>query len=426
MSRSNSTIMTTMLAIFALLLTTTTAMATQISLKECLELAQHNNPSLKTIGRNRAIQAEQVAIANSDYLPRLDLQAGYTAQQNPQSIKTSNGAIATQQADYASASVGAYYTLYDFGRRGSRKEQALFGEQAVDASIAAARQDIFLQVVSSYYAILQNHRLADATRAEVAQREQHLQRATIFFKEGVTTRNDLLQAEVKLAGSKQKLLSVNNRTTNSWLQLNYLTGNPPEYRATLAEEDIAGPASPDIGDAVENRAEIVAQKAVISAAESRVSESGDAFYPELFLRGGIDYLQNSKAAEQTIFSATVGLKLNLFEGLATSARLRQAVNQLEKEREKLREMEGEYRLELRMAKNDLQVARERIDVAKAAINQGEENLRINNERYLAQIGTATDVIDAQTLLTQAKSDYYQALYDFGVATARVKRAAGAL
>ena len=42
------------------------------------------------------------------------------------------------------------------------------------------------------------------------------------------------------------------------------------------------------------------------------------------------------------------------------------------------------------------------------------------------MGTATDVIDAQTLLTQIRTEYYQALFDYQVALARVKRALGTL
>ena len=148
-----------------------------------------------------------------------------------------------QQRDFAYGSIGVYQTLYDFGRRSSRKEQALNRESAAASGISAVRQDISLQVITGYYAILQSLKLVDAARDEIAQREQHLKMATTLHEEGVTTRNDLLQAEVKLVGSRQKLLAVNNQLTNGWLQLNYLTGNPPEYRATLTEDELAAPTN---------------------------------------------------------------------------------------------------------------------------------------------------------------------------------------
>ena len=63
---------------------------------------------------------------------------------------------------------------------------------------------------------------------------------------------------------------------------------------------------------------------------------------------------------------------------------------------------------------------------KRAARQGEENLRINRSRYEEQVGTATDVVDAQTLLTRARTDYHQAVFEYQVSLARLRRAAGIL
>lgn len=409
-----------------ILLALAPAEATELTLKQCLEMAQRNNPALKVAGHDSGIQAENVALSESGFLPKIDLQAGYSSLLEPQAIKSPGGAFETQQANYASASLGIYHTLYDFGRRSRRLEQARLRENAVTANISALKQDVTLQVISSYFAILQSLRLVDAARDEVVQREQHLKMATTLYQEGVTTRNDLLQADVKLAGSRQKLLAVTNQLSNGWLLLNYLTGNPPEQRAKLAEDEFPQPGTEPPADQITGRDEIAAQKAVIKAGEAAVAESRADFYPEIFVKAGIDYLQNNKAVEQTMFGATAGLKINLFDGLATTARQRQSVKQLAREKERLRELEEGYLLEWRTARNDLAVARERLAMTQAAIRQSEENLRINNDRYQAQIGTATEAIDAQTLLSQAKSDHYQALFDYQVARARLQRAAGAL
>lgn len=401
--------------------------AETLSLKECLQKAEQNNPALKLARHDSGIQSENVRLTESGYYPRVDLQAGYTVLVDPQAIKTGAGSFETQQSSFPFASASLYQTLYDFGRRERRKEQATLQESAVTSGTAAVRQDVSLQVIRGYYGILQSQQLVGAAKDEVGQREQHLKMATTLYEEGVTTRNDLLQAEVKLAASRQRLLAENNRLTNSWLFLNYLTGSPAEQRASLAEDGgIESSSGKADRSSLGKRDEIVAQKAAIKAAEASVEENREEFYPELFLRLNLDYLQNDKVVEQTMAGATVGLKVNLFDGLATTSRQRQSVKQLEKERERLRGLEEGVLLEINTAKNDQSVAGERIEVTKTAIKQSEENLRINVDRYQNQVGTATDVIDAQTLLSQARSDYYQALFDFQVAKARVKRALGEL
>ena len=125
-------------------------------------------------------------------------------------------------------------------------------------------------------------------------------------------------------------------------------------------------------------------------------------------------------------SATFGLKVNLYDGLATTSRLRQAVQARSRNEEKLRDLEERVKLELATAQNDLKVAGARIKVAEKAITQGMENLRITKDRYQEKVGTATEVVDAQTLLTQTRTDYYQSIFDLQVAAARVKRATGEL
>ncbi len=81
-------------------------------------------------------------------------------------------------------------------------------------------------------------------------------------------------------------------------------------------------------------------------------------------------------------------------------------------------------MEVQNAYLSLKETAERIAVTKDAVTQGEENLRLNEERYKEQVGTATDVIDAQTLLTKARVNYFTALYDHQVNKARLLRAVG--
>ncbi|MFZ0051836.1 MAG: TolC family protein, partial [Desulfobaccales bacterium] len=65
-------------------------------------------------------------------------------------------------------------------------------------------------------------------------------------------------------------------------------------------------------------------------------------------------------------------------------------------------------------------------VTEKAMTQAEENMRLNEERYKEQVGTATDVIDAETLLTRTRVNYWSALYDHQMAKAELLWAMGAI
>jgi outer membrane protein TolC len=369
-----------------------------------------------------------VQASRSGYLPRVDIQGGYTAQKDPQSISTPFGSFETQEADYGFLSLGITQTLYDFGRTSARYGRAQATSEATRFDYKKQEQNVFLQTVTSYFLILQGQKLLKAADEEITQMTDHLRVAKVLFEEGVVTRNNLLQAEVRLASSRQRRLEIANRLDNAWLDFNNQIGDPPESRKELVEDTtitLSGLDKP-AQEAVAGRAEILAQRKLLDANELEVKENKSGYLPELYAKAGLDYVQNDKVKEQYIMAATVGLKINLFDGFATTAHLNQAVKNRSRTEERLRQMETDFALEYRTAVNDANVARQRISVTEASIKQGEENLRINKDRYQEQVGSATEVIDAQTLLTQIRTENYQAIFDYQIALAKVKRARGEL
>jgi len=63
-------------------------------------------------------------------------------------------------------------------------------------------------------------------------------------------------------------------------------------------------------------------------------------------------------------------------------------------------------------------------VTKKAIEQAEEDMRVSEGRYKEGLGNILEVIDAQTALTQAKTNSVVATYDIANAIAKLDRATG--
>ncbi len=400
-----------------------------LSLQDCLQKARDNNPALKSAAWDSRIAQESSRLASAATYPRVDTQAGYTMQLEPQAVKLGGITAETQEPDFAFAGISATYTLYDFGRRDSRIQQASAYIEAASESFMFSKGDVALQVIEAYFRILEADRLIQAANEEAVQITEHLRVAQVLFEEGVVTRNDVLQAEVRLASARQKRLTVTNMRENGWLLLNFLTGGDPGFRGELDESTslnstILAPAGTP--DTPGNRHDIKSQKQILEAREFEVRENRVNYLPEIYTRLGVDYVQNDKVREQVIVSATLGIRVNLFDGYASQAAREKAVKQRSKQQDIIRLTEQRALFEIRTARNDAAIAKERIGVTEAAIRQGEENLRINKERYQERVGIASEVLDAQTLVTQTKTDYYRALYDYQTATARLQNALGEL
>jgi outer membrane protein TolC len=408
---------------------TSLAWSAPLSLRECLQKAHDNNPALKSVAWDSSIARENSRLASVATYPRVDAQAGYTLQLEPQAVKIGGNTAETQEPNYAFAGIAATYTLYDFGRRDARIRQADAYNEATAENFMSTSSDAALQVIEAYFRILETNRLVQAATEEVEQITEHRRIAQVLFEEGVVTRNDVLQAEVRLASARQKQLATANRRENSWLLLNFLTGNAADFRGELDEATILATtvtATENITFPLSDRHDIKAQKQLVEVRESEVRENREHYYPELYTRLGIDYVQNDKVREQAIFSATLGLRVTLFDGYASRSNHEKAVKQRSKQQDLLRLTEQRARLEIATARNDATVAKERIAASEAAIRQSEENLRINRERYQERVGIASEVLDAQTLVTQTKTEYFRAQYDYQTATARLQKALGEL
>jgi outer membrane protein TolC len=168
----------------------------------------------------------------------------------------------------------------------------------------------------------------------------------------------------------------------------------------------------------------------IKQAEQEIRLIKSESYPEVafvydYIKAGEDPdVSGGPFHDANRWEATVGLTWTFWEW----GRIRYGV----KEKESLiaqliltrKSLEDGIRLEVRDALLALDVAEKNIPTARKAVEQGEENLRVNEERYKAQVTTLTEVLDAQTLLTQARVNYYLSLYEHHLAKASLLRAIG--
>jgi outer membrane protein TolC len=118
------------------------------------------------------------------------------------------------------------------------------------------------------------------------------------------------------------------------------------------------------------------------------------------------------------------MQINLFNGRGTSAEILKIGHKRERLIEQKNKLIDEIRLEVERYVLDAKTARNKIAVTENAVEQAAENLRINRIRYEEGVGTATDVLDAVTLLTTAETNYYRAVYDLRKAEAGVIYATG--
>jgi len=84
------------------------------------------------------------------------------------------------------------------------------------------------------------------------------------------------------------------------------------------------------------------------------------------------------------------------------------------------------RLEVRSAYYQFNAAQQQVKVARSAIAQADESLRINQNRYEGGLNTVTDLLQVEEAAHRAKADYWQAVYRTYSSYAGVELATGTL
>ncbi len=386
-----------------------------LSLSEGIKIATEEGRVMKIAAFNRDLASQDISIARSRFFPTINAQANYTMlAYQPMAIFGSFRA-ATADKDYPSYGVNVHQTLFDFWAR-----ESLYG--ASRESLELTKTDIFrtknvvaLDFVTVYFTLLEFDRMVEVGQREVESLESHQQVAKNLYDAGAITKNDLLQAEVRLSDSRQRLLTLRNQRTFSSSRINTILSRPITVEIAPVEISEDLPPAPVFDNAWEaallKRPEIRIVDKELKINELNETAKRSEYLPTFFADGSYNYSKNEFMVHEDNWSLVLGLNINIFNGGATKAELSKIKirsGQIREEKNKLLE---DIKLEIERYYLDERNARDNVIATKDAIRQAEENLRINKVRYEEGVGTATDVLDAIALLSLAEKNYYKALYD---------------
>jgi len=120
------------------------------------------------------------------------------------------------------------------------------------------------------------------------------------------------------------------------------------------------------------------------------------------------------------------MRVNIFSGNRISEKTKAAKSLLSRIQEMQKSVELGIKVQVREAFLKAKSARKRIGVAKTAVNQAEEGLRIVRNRYNNGLLTIVGLLDAELARQQAHTNYFKALHDYKVARVELELASGTI
>jgi outer membrane protein len=411
--------------------------APHLDLKEALRLAWKANPNLKISRLQALIAGEEVVRARSGLLPQVSTQVGQTIYDDPLKFKF-NVALPGQvgglnfpqtNRNFWSSQTTVSQLLFDFWGTPSKYQAAIVGHKASLLDTAQTRDNVFLAVAQGYFKTLRAQKMVEVAKQNVLDLQQHLKIAQDQYQFGVVTFNDVLQAKVSLADAEQNLIVAQTDYVDTRSALNKVLMLPVTAPTVLKDENIVlkpWELAPATDVALKQRNDLKASQDRIRQQERTVTETQAQYFPKFYAQAGYAYQNNDSLVHNTQWFAIFGLSWNIFSGLDTKAAVSQAKIKVEQLQEQHKDLNEQVRLDVQNAYLKVKETVDRIRTTETAVTQGEENLRLNEERYKESVGTATDVIDAETLLTRTRVNYWTAVYDHQMAKAQMLWAIGGI
>lgn len=419
--------------------------AQTLSLQECVRLALNRNADV--VGATRGVDAATAARASmaGNFGPRVRVEGNYLRYPEAQTISFAPEGAPTppppatpvppfvvREDTTTSLTVSVIQPITPLLAVHSGYRARDFGVDAARLHRKAVERDIAYQATEAYYRLLQAQRLAEVAATSVKQVEAQVTRARAFEKRGAIGRNDVLRAEIALARVTQRRIQADGAVTLASARLASVLGLPPgtEITPTSAPDSPAPPPSQTadaaVAQALTGRGELGEVDARIAQARAGRNAAWTRLSPQL--NAVASYSQISGSAFQEKETRFVGLLLtwdawdwgsSYFGAREAAAQVRQAEAASAKVRDGVA-------LDARAAHIAYSSSVEGLSVSQAAVAQAEENYRIESRRFEENANTTFDVLDAESLLTQARAQYQTALYDSHIAAANLDRAVGKL
>lgn len=328
---------------------------------------------------------------------------------------------------------GGTWNLFDSFASWRGMTRARHMQQAAAHDLDRADQEIEFRVIRAYYgALLAEKQLEVAAQAQKTA-QSITERSQARFDSGLVVESDLLTAKVRLAGREQELIEARDTQNLSRAELNTAMGLPGDLAfdltATLSERALPSPALEDLEkQALDKRPDIRSIAAQQAAQQQSVAIAKSSFGPRVNAFAGWE-LDNP-----TLFAGGGGnnwlggveLQFDLFQGGAKRAELSRQRALGEKMAALKQNASDEVRLEVRRAYYQTDASRQQIEVARTAIAQSQESLRINQDRYDTGLITITDLLGAEEAARRSQTNYYEAIYRFQTSYANLEFASGTL
>lgn len=391
-----------------------------LTLAEAVDLALSNNPKIKGAWAEIKVQSGILGQVKAAYLPSINGSANWTYDDLNYPNESSSTTRYTGQAS-------VNWRLFDFGGRSANLSAAENQLATALASYDATLQESLAEVIQGYFDTITAAAALKAKTEDEGIAKSTLQSAKDREAKGTTSRSDTLRATTALAkatldknratGDYQKALAVLTRYLG-------LPGNTQLLIPSDMQEHRKGALETRelalwLEDAQKNHPAIVAARKSLEATKDGVIVTRSAGLPTVNLSG--NYYNNTRqgvaATQKSAQETTVMLSLNipLFDGFASTYKLRGAQADVEKEAATLADTEQKIAMGIIRAFAETTSSLRNLEASATLLESAQSALASSQRRYDKGAADIIELLSTQAALADAWHERIRCLAEWNSA-----------
>lgn len=411
----------------------------ELDLEETIQRALLTNPSVKIAESQRKEAKADYSAAKSARGISISLnhdssRGGYA--DNRRYVITDNMGRQIPRYDKSignshSNSITASLPLFTGGELQGQIGQAKANYRSMLSAEEQAYNEMKETATTGYFNMLNAGNMKALRQESVDRLQAHLDNVVAQYNVGIVARADVLRSEVELANAQQNYITASNQYDVAEATLNNIIGTPLNTTLKLKDSLQYVPYDNDMAYCLayseQHRPELKQAEYGVDAAEAALVVARSGHMPKIYANASDNWGGNGSnwpGDDDENWSVGVTASINVFDSGVTWSKIHAAQEALVQAKESQRQIKDAVELEVRTDYLSMREAEKRISTAQVAVASAEEDYHIAVVRYQAGVGTNIDVMDAQEALTQAKTNYYQALYNYNTSKAALNTSMG--
>lgn len=411
------------------------AQTVRLTLKDALSYAVENNSTARKARLDIEGGRAKVQEVRAQALPQISGNGSLTYNPIVGQLVTDFGTFEMGRAWNSAVGVQLNQELFNqqvfTGLRAARASEKYY-----DLNASLTEEQVIEQVSNNYYQVLVNRRQLAVidTNIKNANRTQGIISAQ--FKAGLAKKIDLDRVVVNIANLNTQREQLANAIVLQENALKFSMGMPVAVQLDIPEIELG-----DIGSVTQmpdsvntaNRVEYQLLKTQENLLDLQRKAYQAEYYPSLSLNSNYSYTgqsskfdlyRNGNAFWYDAAAVGVTLRIPVFNGFSTKAKIRQANVDLMKNREDIRNTSQSLNVAFENAKIQIRNSINTINSQRENVRLAQEIYNSTQNNYNNGLASLTDLLDAENALTSAQSNYSQALLNYKVAEIQLIKSNG--